>query len=324
MKAADLAKLIEQLKHELASLPAGATVAVVGRTPAALELISFLASVGLANCLLGIYAEQGAASGSGIAFSEPKALSRIEEDAPDVLIIAEDDLKEALLEAVAGFVAPTTRILLGGFGHFGFRDELFEKTLRGLYIPSFANGYPNSLIHIYQCLQNAARLNLKGVVAEFGMFKGGTTMAISQLIEGLGANWKVFGFDTFAGFPERRSALDMYAHPDCVFQDELLVQRYFEDRNVKIVAGDVVETVHILNDEDIVLAFVDTDNYTSAAGILETITARVLVGGAIVFDHFTGCDRHLYTIGERIAAKRLLNDPRYFNLHQTGVFLRVQ
>jgi hypothetical protein len=58
-----------------------------------------------------------------------------------------------------------------------------------------------------------------GAVAEFGMFKGDTTMFLSRIIERLGADWPVIGFDTFDGFPPRRSPLDMYDHPDCVFTD---------------------------------------------------------------------------------------------------------
>jgi O-methyltransferase len=72
-------------------------------------------------------------------------------------------------------------------------------------VPSLANGYPNSLVHLYQCLANAARLGLSGAVAEFGMFKGGTTMFLSRVIKRLGASWPVIGFDTFGGFPPRRS-----------------------------------------------------------------------------------------------------------------------
>ena len=183
---------------------------------------------------------------------------------------------------------------------------------------------PNTLIHIFQCLQNAARLDLTGVVAEFGMFKGGTTMLISRFIEALGKDWKVYGFDTFDGFPPPRSPLDMYAHPDCVYMDLETVQRYFQGRNVEVVPGDVVETAQRLSTEEIVLAFVDTDNYTSAAAIVDAIADRIVPNGAIVFDHFTGRNRFLYTLGERIAGKRLLSDSRYFNLHDTGVFLRVR
>ena len=114
----------------------------------------------------------------------------------------------------------------------------------------------------------------------------------------------------------------MYAHPNCVYLDLPTVRRFFEGRNVEIVSGDLVETAQVLADEDVVLAFVDTDNHSSARHVLDVITDRIVVGGAIVFDHFTGRDRFLYTLGERIAAMRLLDDLRYFNLHDTGVFLR--
>ena len=59
-----------------------------------------------------------------------------------------------------------------------------------------ANGYPHTLTHLYQCLYNAARLGLQGVVAEFGMFKGGTTVFLSRIIERLGVRWPIIGFDS--------------------------------------------------------------------------------------------------------------------------------
>lgn len=84
--------------------------------------------------------------------------------------------------------------------------------------------------------------------------------------------------------------------------------------------GDIVETASRLKNRDILLAF--TDNYTSAMAALDAVHDQIVHRGAIVFDHFTGVDRFLYTLGERIAAKRLLCDSRFFNLHGTGVFLR--
>lgn len=70
------------------------------------------------------------------------------------------------------------------------------------------------------------------------------------------------------------------------------------------------------------LTFIDTDNYSSARAAIEIVQERTVAGGAIVFDHFTGVDRYRYTIGERIAAMPLLDDPRFFHLHGTGVFYR--
>lgn len=310
------ADLRTRLLQTLAKHDPGARVAVVGWSAAAIELAGDLIFTQGIATLVGRYAAQ--AGGSVLPLPELASAS------PDIVVIAEDDGKESLLQAVARLVPAATAIVIGGFGHFAFRDDLFDRVRRDALIPSFANGYPNCLVHIYQCLKNGHVRGLTGVVAEFGMFKGGTTMLMSRFIEELGADWKVIGFDTFDGFPPKRSPLDMYAHPDCVFLDVGLLHAMFAGRNVEIVEGDVVETCARLKGERLVLSFVDTDNFTSASAILAVIADRTQVGGAIVFDHWTGVDRHLDTIGERMAAMTLASDRRYFNLHGTGVFLRQE
>lgn len=317
MNSDDLTKLKTKLRDEVMGRPPGTKVAIVGWTPAAIELAVDPVFLTGAALLLGIFVP-----GKPPVQASVKPLDALAAEQPDIVVIADDAGKEPLLEAVAALLPAETKLLIGGFSHFTFRDEIFDRVQRELFIPSFANGYQYSLVHIYQCLQNAHRQGLKGVVAEFGMFKGGTTMLISKFIEQMGAAWKVFGFDTFNGFPRRRSALDMYDHPDCVFLDVDLVKAVFAGRNVEVVEGDVVQTVSRLHDQDLVLSFVDTDNFSSARAIIRVIANRTVVGGAIVFDHWTGHDRHLDTIGERIAAKALAADERYFNLHGTGVFLR--
>lgn len=317
MKVDDLNKLTLKLRTEVCARRPGVRVAIVGWTPAAIELAGDPIFTNGAASLLGLFVQFDAAQHKSI-----KPLAALAKEQPDIVVIAEDAEKESLMEAVAKILPPETKLLIGGFSHFAFRDEAFEQIRQEFFIPSFANGYENSLVHIYQCLQNARRLGLEGVVAEFGMFKGGTTLLISKFIEKMGADWKIFGFDTFDGFPPRQSALDMYAHPDCVFHDVELVKAVFAGRNVEIVKGNVVQTVARLKDENLVLSFVDTDNFSSASAIIRVIAERTVVGGAIVFDHWTGHDRHLDTIGERIAAKVLAADERYFNLHGTGVFLR--
>ena len=147
-------------------------------------------------------------------------------------------------------------------------------------------------------------------------------MLLAQFVRELGQKWPVIGFDSFAGFPPRRSPLDMYSHPDCVFLDEKAVRNYVQRDGIEVVSGDIVDTARRLSHERVILAFLDTDNFTSASAVLDIIQDRIVTGGAIVFDHFTGRNRFLYTLGERIAAKRLLEDPKYFNLHDTGVFIK--
>ncbi len=320
MNPDDYARLLDDLEHELLSgaQPAG----ILGLTPVALQLLRSLAPAGLLGTVEAIYrAEERAVDGLGLAVPI-RGLSELTQADLKVLVVAADAEKEDLLRAALPYIRGTPKVIVAGYSHLQFRDPVFHETLSQLLVPSFANGYPHSLTHIYQCLKNAARLGLAGVVAEFGMFKGGTTMFMSQVIERLGMAWPVIGFDTFSGFPPRRSPLDMYDHPGCFFYDLPAVQRTFQGRDVEIIPGDIVETCRRLTSEDLVLSFIDTDNYTPARAVVELVRDRTLVGGAIVFDHFTGTNRFRYTLGERMAGMVMLDDPRYFNLHGTGVFYR--
>lgn len=317
MHAGDLTKLLEDL--EAAILDGATAVAILGATPTALRIIEHLTHTGLDSCLHGIYTSNPV---TGALRIPVHPFDRLHGHHFDVVVVADDADKETLLLAALPYLTGTPRVIVAGYAHLAYRNPAYHQQLAGLLVPSLANGYPHTLPHLHQCLLNAARLGLQGVVAEFGMFKGGTTMFLSRVIEQLGTAWKVIGFDTFNGFPPRRSPLDMYDHPECVFTDLDAIRRYLTGRNTEIVAGDITETAHRLDNEDLVCTFIDTDNYTSARAAIDVAQDRTLVGGAIVFDHFTGVDRFRYTLGERMAAFPLLEDPRYFHLHGTGVFYR--
>jgi hypothetical protein len=214
--------------------------------------------------------------------------------------------------------------VLAGYEHFKYHDALWQELQQPLPEPSLANGYEHCRVHLFECLRNIAQRRLKGVVAEFGMFRGGTTIFLARAAQELGADVEIVGFDTFDGFPPPRHLYDMYDHPDLAQVDLDEVQRATADYPIKIVPGDMVETAkRALDGLDVVLAFIDTDNYTSGCAAIEAVKDRVPVGGAIVFDHYTGRDRFVRTLGERFAAQDLLeSDERYFNLHGTGVFFR--
>ncbi|WP_024804512.1 TylF/MycF/NovP-related O-methyltransferase [Nocardia sp. BMG51109] len=317
MNATDYDKLLEDVEQEL--LGGARSVGIIGLTRTTARLIKSLTPSGLIAAVEAIYTPEPCHLPVTVPVRTVDALASAHHD---VLVVAADEEKEDLLLGALPFVTNVPKVIIAGYGHLAFRDLVFREELMQVLPPSLANGYPNSLIHLYQCLLNAHRLGLDGVVAEFGMFKGGTTMFLSRVIERLGRPWPVIGFDTFGGFPPRRSALDMYDHPDCVFTDLRGVERYLAGRNIRIVPGDIVETAPRLLTHDVILSFIDTDNYSSAKAALAVLQDRTVVGGAIVFDHFTGVDRFRYTLGERIAGRALLDDPRYFHLHGTGVFYR--
>jgi O-methyltransferase len=319
MRDEDYAKLLEDTEREL--LAAAGPIGVLGLTPVTLRLLASLAPSGLGRAVEAVYTP--AAEDACRPLSVPvRPFQALSEAKCGVLVVAADVEKEDLLRAALPFITGTPKVIVAGYGHLGFRDAVFDEELAQLLVPSLANGYPHSLVHLYQCLANAARLGLAGVVAEFGMFKGGTTMFLPRPIERLGQSWPVIGFDTFGGFPPRRSALDMYDHPGCVFTDLAAIRRYLDGRDIEIMPGDITDTCRRLEGEDLVLSFVDTDNYTPARAALDVVRERTVPGGAIVFDHFTGTSRFRYTLGERIAGHVLLDDPRWFHLHGTGVFYR--
>lgn len=321
MQDEDYAKLLEDTESQI--LGGGGLVGVLGLTPVTLRLLASLGSVGLSRAVEAVYASAEEGSTAAPALSAPvRPLQALRDAKSGVLVVAADAEKEDLLQAALPFISGTPKVIVAGYGHLAFRDGLFQEEQAELLVPSLANGYSNSLIHLYQCLVNAARLELSGVVAEFGIFKGGTTMFLSRVIERLGMNWPVIGFDTFDGFPPRRSPLDMYDHPGCVFTDVAAVRRYLDWRDIEIVAGDIADTARRLESEDVVLSFIDTDNYTPARAALKVVRERTVPGGAIVFDHFTGSNKFRYALGERIAARALLDDPGWFHLHGTGVFYR--
>ena len=159
---------------------------MLGLTPVTLRLLASLAPSGLGRAVEAVYAP--AAGDACPPLSVPvRPFQALSEATCGVLVVAADVEKEDLLCAALPFITGTPKVIVAGYGHLGFRDAAFGQELARLLVPSLANGYPHSLVHLYQCLVNAARLRLSGVVAEFGMFKGGTTMFLSRLIERLGA-----------------------------------------------------------------------------------------------------------------------------------------
>lgn len=309
MKDADFDKIIKDLFEEI--IGGAKAIGIIENTKIAHDIKDRVEGSNNTPEIKGIYDD-----------ATDNRLSNLSKENFDVLIIASDEDKEELLMKALPHIKGTPKILVGGYAHHNFKDSIFDEELSKLKVPSLANGYPHTLTHIYNSLVNASRLNLKGSVVELGTYRGGTAMFLARLIKRLGQEWKVITFDNFDGFPPRRSPLDMYNHPGVSDAKLEEVKRYLKDENVEIVAGDIVETAKRLENEPLILSFIDTDNYSPARAALEIIKERTLVGGSIVFDHFTGVDRFAQTLGEKIAGKILLEDDRYFHLHGTGVFFR--
>jgi O-methyltransferase len=247
---------------------------------------------------------------------------------PDVVVIATDGDKQRLLRAAAEVLddcSPLPEVVLGGLGHQEMHDPLFHELEAPALVASYATGHPHTRGHLYDCLHSAAEHGRSGAVVELGAFKCGTSVWLAEAIRRLGLHDSpVIAFDAWDGFPPRRSLLDLYTHPRCVFRDLDAVRRYTAPYDIELIPGDIFETAPArLVTEPILLAFVDTDNYSGARAALGTIVPNLVLGGAIVLDHFVTTRDYVYTVGERIAATEALRDANLFHLQGTGVFLKV-
>jgi O-methyltransferase len=287
---------------------------------------------------LGPHVRELAGPGALLGIFDPDALpgscpplrpwSELSEMRPDVLVVASDADKERLLQAAATLfdgAGHLPRVILSGTAHQEYGDQIFQELERPALVPSYATGHPSTRVHLYQILHHAARHNLGGAVVELGAFKGGTTVWLARAVAALGLRrTKVIGFDSWDGFPPRRSLLDLYEHPRCIFRDLDAVRAYTAPYGVELVPGNIAETApDRLASEPVLLAFVDTDNYTATRAALPVIVENLVGGGAVVLDHYWTTADYAYTIGERLAAQEVLADSGLLHLHGTGVFINT-
>lgn len=150
-------------------------------------------------------------------------------------------------------------------------------------------------------------LPVKGSIVECGVFRGFGTMSwakLSAILEPENLTRRIYGFDTFAGFPSLASQ-DVSANPNSPNKvgdlhansyDELLelISAYDQDRylghipKVELIKGDICQTIpsflsshqHLL----VSMLFLDMDLYESTLAALKAFVPRMPAGALIVFD----------------------------------------
>jgi len=148
-------------------------------------------------------------------------------------------------------------------------------------------------------------LPVKGSIIECGVFRGFTMMAwakLSTILEPENLTRRIYGFDTFGGFPSvsaaDRSSRGLASKGDfhTTSYEELLelIRVYDQDRflghlpKVELVRGDAVKTIpeflerntHLL----VSLLFLDFDLYEPTKAALEHFVPRMPKGAVLAFD----------------------------------------
>jgi hypothetical protein len=148
-------------------------------------------------------------------------------------------------------------------------------------------------------------LPVKGSVVECGVFKGFGLMAwakLSAMLEPENLTRRIYGFDTFAGFPaftaEDHNPLAMPEqgglYADSFEELQALVEEYDRDRflghidKVHLIKGDVLKTIPKFIAEHahlvVSLLFLDLDLYEPTKLAIETFRPRMPKGAVIALD----------------------------------------
>lgn len=187
--------------------------------------------------------------------------------------------------------------------------ENFPKYVRRQHLKRF--------LAMYEIFKLA--LPVKGSVVECGVFRGFGLMTwakLSAMLEPENLTRRIYGFDTFAGFPtvrpEDATAVDV-VEPGVLAADsydelQQLIAEYDRDRflghigKVELVRGDIAQSVpqFIANHPHLLvsLLFLDADLYEPTKVALEHFLPRMPRGAVVAFDEL---DNPLWP-GETLAA----------------------
>jgi hypothetical protein len=175
------------------------------------------------------------------------------------------------------------------------RLENFPKYVRRQHLKRFL-----ALYEIFKMV-----LPIKGSVVECGVFRGFGLMSwakLSTILEPENLTRRIYGFDTFDGFPDVssqddnrfRSAIEGDLRADSYSELLQLVAEYDKDRflghipKVELIKGDITQTAPLFLETHphlvVSLLFIDCDLFDPTLAALKTFVPRMPKGALLVFD----------------------------------------
>ena len=173
--------------------------------------------------------------------------------------------------------------------------ECFPKYVRRQHLKRF--------LAMYELFKKI--LPIKGSIVECGVFRGFGLMSwakLSSMLEPENLTRRIYGFDTFAGFPSLAKAdknKNTKTHPGDLkanSYEELrrLIEIYDQDRflghipKVHLIKGDIAKTAPIFVKQNphllVSLLFIDCDLYKPTKSALKSFLPRMKKGSVLAFD----------------------------------------
>jgi O-methyltransferase len=124
--------------------------------------------------------------------------------------------------------------------------------------------------------------DLRGAVAEVGVYKGGTARLLATTL----AHKSIHLFDTFDGMPEV-TEWDWHKKGDFADTSLASVKSYLQELdNVNLYPGLFPETAKDMTEDEFCLVHVDVDIYESTKAVVEYFWPLLVSGGVMVFDDY--------------------------------------
>lgn len=200
----------------------------------------------------------------------------------------------------------------------------FERLIKKiLYYFGFDIRRIRKRLHIQKVFGKISEL--EGDIVECGVGQMGTFQIIASLLQLQKENSerKLWGFDSFEGFPEP-SAEDIsprnpqkgelkYIEAEDVAKFLLILgfKKAWVDSNIKIVKGFFQDTLPNNNISKIAFLHLDVDLYDSYKTCLRYLFPKVVEGGVVLFDEYANADENHKFPGAKKAIDEYFSGTKY-------------
>ncbi len=182
------------------------------------------------------------------------------------------------------------------FDHFGYSLEGIPK---GVRLKILRINY-NWLVHFLYLKELYDQISdIEGDIVECGVGYGHSFFKLCCLSHLENKDRKIYGFDSFEGFPEPSEEDDSPRNPkrgewnvatietiEKLLTKEGRIETSFIKRNVTMVKGFFEESLHQYHGNGIAFLHLDVDLYQSYKVTLEYLWPKVVKGGIVLFDEY--------------------------------------
>lgn len=154
------------------------------------------------------------------------------------------------------------------------------------------------------CVDVICKENIPGDLVETGVYKGGSSMIMAEVLKLNNQNRKIYMYDTYAGMSKpseydykngkkeyltKWEQLNKGDHVNWCYSSLDDVKKNMSKtgyENVEYIVGKVEETLNEVYPEEISILRIDTDFYESIKKALEVLYPRLSKGGYLILDDY--------------------------------------